>query len=187
MQNRVTPFGTIVAQPGRGLFTGNRGILVDGHRSIVRKWQVRRWIACRLSYKGIRRELMRPDSWTELFFLDEAVALSAGHRPCAECRRADYKLFQAAWSRCFDGIAKADAIDDVLHVHRIAKGEKVVYRAPASSLPDGAFVDLEDGPWLVLGDSIYRWTNAGYVESKRRPTRSSVIVLTPRPIVEVLA
>ncbi|HXW77394.1 MAG TPA: hypothetical protein VEJ20_08300, partial [Candidatus Eremiobacteraceae bacterium] len=120
LQNRVTPFGEIVALEGRGLVIGNRGILHDDHRRIVRYSQVRRWIACRLEYKSIRRVIMRPHSWTELFFLDEATALSAGHRPCAECRRDDYRRFRTLWAQCHGEPSDAESIDRRLHHDRLA-------------------------------------------------------------------
>src|ERR1700694_3932569 len=113
LPNRVTPFGEIVAAPGRGLLTGNRGILHDPDRTIVRDSQVRRWIACRVEFRGRHRDIMTPGSWTELFFLDEATALAAGHRPCAECRHADYRRFQSAWQPA--DATSADAMDAILH------------------------------------------------------------------------
>src|ERR1700681_3903410 len=119
LRNRVTPFGEILAVPGRGSLMGNRGILHDAGRTIVRDSQVRRWIACRLEFRGRHRRIMSPGSWTELFFLDEATALAAGHRPCAECRHADYRRFQAAWQHAGFGnsaeTARAEAMDTVLH------------------------------------------------------------------------
>src|SRR5579859_5210937 len=122
LQNRVTPFGEIVAVPGRGSLMGNRGILHDARRNIVRDSQVRRWIACRLEFRGRHRDIMSPGSWTELFFLDEATALAAGHRPCAECRRADYRRFQTAWrdARLSNSHApsSADVMDAILHQDR---------------------------------------------------------------------
>ena len=98
LQNRVTPFGEIVAVPERGTLMGNRGVLHDDAGRIVRSYQVRRWIACRTAFRGRHRLLMQPHSWTELFFLDEATAFAAGHRPCAECRHADYQRFKEAWA-----------------------------------------------------------------------------------------
>ena len=98
LQNRVTPFGEMVAVAARGTLTGNRGVLHDAEQRIVRDWQVRRWIACRLEFRGRWRPVMPPGRWTALFFLDEATALAAGHRPCAECRHADYQRFRTAWS-----------------------------------------------------------------------------------------
>src|SRR5262245_9487062 len=118
LQNRVTPFGDLVAVEARGLLMGNRGRLHDGHRRIVRFAQGRRWIACLTSFRGRRRTVMSADSYTELFFLDEAVALAAGHRPCAECRRDDYQRFQAAWARAVSGDTSADAIDRVIDADR---------------------------------------------------------------------
>ena len=98
LQNRVTPFGEIIAVPERGALMGNRGILHDDAGRIVRSWQVRRWIACRTAFRGRQRQLLQPHSWTGLFFLDEATAFAAGHRPCAECRHADYQRFKEAWA-----------------------------------------------------------------------------------------
>src|SRR5215472_744230 len=97
LRNRVTPFGEIVATPARGTMMGNRGILHTADRRIVRDWQVRRWIACRLEFRGRHRQVMSPGTYTELFFLDEAAALADGHRPCAECRYTDFKAFQSIW------------------------------------------------------------------------------------------
>src|SRR5579859_4866831 len=120
LQNRVTPFGEIVAVPGRGSLMGNRGILHDARRNIVRDSQVRRWIACRLEFRGRHRQVMTPGSYTELFFLDEAAALADGHRPCAECRHADYVAFQNAWRQVHPNAvsASADAMDRLLHAER---------------------------------------------------------------------
>src|SRR6266508_5138938 len=111
LQNRVTPFGDLIATEARGLLMGNRGRLHDAGRRIVRYAQGRRWIACLTSFRGRRRAVMSPGSYTELFFLDEAVALAAGHRPCAECRRHDYRRFQAAWARAVGPDVSADAMD----------------------------------------------------------------------------
>jgi len=99
LRNRVTPFGDLVAVPDRGALMGNRGVLHDDERRIVRFSQGRRWIACLTDVKGRRRPLMTPGRYTELFFLDEATALAAGHRPCWECRRADALRFRDAWAR----------------------------------------------------------------------------------------
>ena len=119
LQNRVTPFGAIVAVEERGLLMGNRGILHDDARRIVRPWQVKRWIACRTEFRGRWRPVMQPRTWTELFFLDEATAFAAGHRPCAECRHADYQRFKAAWAVCSGAAASADQMDAVLHGDRL--------------------------------------------------------------------
>src|ERR1700737_4255767 len=163
LRNRVTPFGEIVAVAGRGLFTGNRGILHDAERTIVRDSQVRRWIACRLEFRGRHRDIMSPGSWTELFFLDEATALAAGHRPCAECRHADYRRFQTAWQIQAPGkSAEADAMDAVLHAERrLRPWVKRTYVADVADLPEGTYVTNDDQAWLVLADSLLAWSPAG--------------------------
>src|SRR5262249_50735958 len=120
LQNRVTPLGELVADPARGLVYGNRGCLHDADGRIRRPHAVRRWIACRLEFRGRRRAaLLQPGRYTELFFLDEATAFAAGHRPCAECRRVDYDRFVAAWRELHPGDGGADAIDARLHGERI--------------------------------------------------------------------
>jgi hypothetical protein len=188
LQNRVTPFGEIVALPGRGLMMGNRGILHDDARRIVRHSQVRRWIACQLEYKGIRRTVMRPHSWTELFFLDEATAFAAGHRPCAECRREDYRRFRDVWIDCHGERASADIIDRRLSDDRIAgRRTKRTYRADLSDLPDGAYVAVDDRAWLVWHGSLLAWSSLGYTERRKRPANLEVDVLTPRSTVAVLS
>src|SRR6266550_389314 len=119
LRNRVTPFGEIVAVSGRGTVMGNRGVLHNAQREIVRDSAVKRWIACRLEFKGRHRELLQPNRWTELFFLDEAAAFAAGHRPCAECRRADFVRFCAAWQGVHGGgLWRVDGIDARLHEQR---------------------------------------------------------------------
>src|SRR5678815_5492156 len=129
LQNRVTPFGNLVAVEGRGLLMGNRGRLHDAERRIVRYAQGRRWISCLTSFRGRRRTVMSPDSYTELFFLDEAVALAAGHRPCAECRHEDYLRVQHAWTRARMGGAGADVMDRRLHADRlVGPGVRRTYR-----------------------------------------------------------
>lgn len=187
LQNRVTPFGDIVALPGRGLFTGNRGVLVDDERRIVRAWQTRRWIACRLEYKGIRRTLMTPHRWTELFFLDEAAAFSAGHRPCAECRRDAYRRFQSLWIACHGEPANADAMDAELHRNRLSGRKKRTYRDDVARLPDGAYVSIDARPWLVWGSALFEWTDAGYRSLRERPRSLELDVLTPRSVVAILS
>ena len=177
-QNRVTPLGELIAHPARGLVYGNRGCLHDDKGRIRRRWATRRWIACRLEFRGWHREpLMQPGKFTELFFLDEATAFAAGHRPCALCRREDYRTFGEIWSELHPGQAGADAIDAQLHEERLA--------GPWEGAPvDGAFV-LEDGkPWLVLGGELLRWTPGGYAERRSRPSRARLI--TPPSLVEVL-
>jgi hypothetical protein len=187
LQNRVTPYGELVALPGRGLMMGNRGILHDDARRIVRTWQVRRWIACVLEFGGRKRSVMQPHRYTELFFLDEAAAMSAGHRPCAECRRADYRLFRSLWQSRYGQPSDADAMDATLHADRMAGKGKRTYRDGLANLPDGTYVVLEDRPWLVWESALFAWSDSGYVARRRRPAVAEVDVLTPRAMVGVLA
>ena len=167
---------------------GNRGILHDAQRTIVRDSQVRRWIACRLEFRGRHRRVMTPGSYTQLFFLDEAAAFAAGHRPCAECRRADFVRFQDAWRRVYpDSVPMADAIDAQLHAERrLGPWIKRTYTADLATLPDGSYISLEDRPWLVWGDTLRAWSAAAYDERRRRPSTGAVVVLTPPSIVAVL-
>jgi hypothetical protein len=167
---------------------GNRGILHTPDRLVVRDWQVRRWIACRLQFRGRHRVVMQPRSYTELFFLDEATALADGHRPCAECRRADYRVFQAAWHTTHpDQSVVADAMDMTLHQERrIAPFRKRTYRADLATLPDCTFVVLDERAWLVRGTSLLAWSGDRYAERMRRPAAGAVTVLTPPSIVEIL-
>jgi hypothetical protein len=187
LQNRVTPFGEIVALPGRGLMMGNRGILHNDHRQIVRHFAVRRWIACVLEFRGRHREVMTPHRYTELFFLDEAAALSAGHRPCAECRREDYRRFQSFWQASYGGPADADTMDAKLHADRLLGKTKRTYRDDLAKLPDGTYIASDGKPWLVWGKHLHEWSDSGYTFHKPRPPRASVEVLTPAAVVTVLA
>lgn len=188
LQNRVTPFGEIVALPGRGLVMGNRGILHDDARRIVRHSQVRRWIACRTEFRGRHRTVMRPHSYTELFFLDEATALAAGHRPCAECRHAEYERFLSLWAVCHGEPVNADIIDRQLQRERLdGRRTKRVYRADLADLPDGAYVVVDDRAWLIWGDTLLGWSSLGYTEGRQRSGRREVDVLTPRSTVALLA
>ncbi|MGA8535232.1 MAG: hypothetical protein WB615_14080 [Candidatus Tumulicola sp.] len=186
LQNRVTPFGDVVALPGRGLVMGNRGVLHDDARRIVRPFQVRRWIACRTEFRGRKRAIMRPHSYTELFFLDEAAAFGAGHRPCAECRHADYQRFRAAWEACYGAPAKADDIDARLHRDRLDRGKKRTYRARLSELPDGTYVAFGERAWLLWGDEIFAWSDSGYSSRTPRLGHVAADVLTPESIVAIL-
>jgi hypothetical protein len=174
LQNRVTPFGDLIADPARGLVYGNRGCLHDAAGRIRRHHNGRRWIACRLRFKDWHRApLLQPGRFTELFFLDEATAFAAGHRPCALCRREDYNRFLALVDA-----QGADAIDARLHAER---GR----RHAADELPDGAFVERDREAWLVYGAELLRWTPAGYAERVARPGGSSTVI-TPPTLVAVL-
>jgi len=186
LQNRVTPFGEIVALAGRGTIMGNRGVVHDEARRIVRAWQVRRWIACRLEFRGRRRALMQPRRYTELFFLDEAAAFAAGHRPCAECRYADYRRFRGLWEARFGRVASVDCIDRVLHAERLDGRGKRSYRERLGALPDGAYAALDGAAWLVWRGELHAWSDRGYGQRRGVPAGAVVDVLTPRSIVAVM-
>jgi hypothetical protein len=189
LQNRVTPLGELVAHPARGLVHGNRGCLHDEHGRIRRRYAVKRWIACRLEFRGRRRSpLMQPGKYTELFFLDEATAFAAGHRPCAECRREDYVRFAAIWRELHPVEGGADAIDARLHAERIDPTTRAQrhHEAVLDDLPDGAFVLWEGVPRLVLGGELLTWTPAGYTVRVARPARRVAVVVTPPSLVAVL-
>jgi hypothetical protein len=182
-RNRVTPFGEIVAMPERGTLTGNRGVLLGDDGSHRRDWQVRRWIACRLEFKGRRRPIRRPRRWTELFFLDEATALAAGHRPCAECRREDYRRWQAAWPHADTG---ADAMDRVLHADRLDGRAKRTFEAALGDLPDGVIIEAAPAALLLAG-MLRSWSPAGYGPPEPARAGERVTVLTPRATVDAIA
>jgi len=188
-QNRVTPLGELVADPARGLVYGNRGCLHDDAGRIRRRYDGRRWIACRLQFRGWHRApLMQPGRFTELFFLDEATAFAAGHRPCALCRREEYARLLAIWRELHPGQAGADAVDAQLHRERVAPGTRAQrhHEAPLDELPDGAFVLRDGAPCLVLGAHLLTWTASGYVARSRRPARARALVITPPLLLAVL-
>jgi hypothetical protein len=178
LQNRVTPLGELIADPARGTVYGNRGCLHDAGGRIRRRFATKRWISCRLEFKGWQRSaLLQPGRFTELFFLDEATAFAAGHRPCALCRREDYNRFLE-----LIGEPGADAADERLHEERLAP-----YRASAlDELPDGAFVLRDAEPWLVHGVELLQWSPAGYTTRLPRPRNERATVVTPPSLVEVL-
>jgi hypothetical protein len=161
-QNRVTPFGNIIATPERGTFMGNRGVMHDAEGHIKRAWQVKRWIVCVLEFRGRKRTIMKPNSYTELFFLDEATALAAGHRPCSECRHAQFLDFCTAWRLAHRGKERsaADEIDNRLHAERVtADRSKRIFMAPLDELPDGVFVTFGfQQAYLVWRDSLLAWS-----------------------------
>ena len=189
LQNRVTPLGDLIADPGRGLVYGNRGCLHDERGRIGRRFATRRWIACRLEFRGWHRApLMQPGRFTELFFLDEATAFAAGHRPCALCRRADYDRFGELWRDLHPGLVGADAIDARLHLERYSAetSEQRHHHAQLDDAPDGAFVLVEGEPHLVRGARLLRWTPSGYVSPRPRPARACAVVITPPSLLGVL-
>lgn len=189
LQNRVTPFSQVIATPERGLVYGNRGCLHDAQGVIRRQYATRRWIACRLSFKGRRRRPLRaPGRYTELFFLDEVTALAAGHRPCAECRRADYNRLTATWSELHPDQHGADAIDAQLQAERLdmATKQRRLHRFGYADLPDGAFVLLDGRPHVILGPRLLAWSPGGYLASGPRPAQGRAEVITPPSLLALL-
>jgi len=178
-QNRVTPFGEIVAVPERGAWTGNRGCLHDDQGRLGRaRWRSPAWIACRLDWKGWRRPIMAPGRWTELFFLDEATAFAAGHRPCAYCRREDFRRFARAVAG--DGaLPRAPAIDRQLHAERLDGKAKRLALHCLGDLPDGAMLAQDGAAWLVWRGALRRWSPAGYGERRAADPDRIVEALTP--------
>jgi hypothetical protein len=185
LQNRVTPAGDIIATPHRGLFTGNRGIIHDpATKTLTRCWASPAWLTCVCEFRGRRRAVMGGRSWTELFFLDEATAFAAGHRPCFFCRREDALRFRAAWD-VGNGTAKVLArdIDAVLHRERLAGGKKRLHPLPMrwEQLPDGAMVQQGVESYLIVGHRALSWSPAGYGEA--RSEIKDAMLLTPPSVV----
>ena len=166
LQNRVLPSGEIVAHPERGLFVGNRGIIHDpATRTLLRKrWSTDAWLTCVLEFRGRRRKVMQRRSWTELFFLDEATAFAAGHRPCFYCRRDDANRFRAAWEKGNrTGEVLAPGIDAALHRERLASGKKLHPLPKAiDKLPDGTMVQSDEDSFLIVAGRPLLWTRSGY-------------------------
>jgi len=187
-RNRVSPLGEIIAAPGRGAWMGNRGRLHEGRgtRDIVRNHQHRTWITCALSFRGRRIAQWEPNRYTPLFFLDEAVALAAGHRPCAECRRGSYNEYRMLWAETHSGaMPYAKDMDMQLHLERTGS---VGHRAAWSALPDGVFVVTEFGPAVVVGDQLALWNprDYSYAGKLARPTTGAATVITPPSNVAIL-
>ncbi|HEY6901202.1 MAG TPA: hypothetical protein VI233_11185 [Puia sp.] len=189
LQNRVDPYGHLIKTPARGAWTGNRGVIHNENKEIVRPFKLKAWIICLLEYKGKRRPIMAPNRWTELFFLDEATAFSAGHRPCAFCRYKDHHRFKTAWLKGNPGYHFTESIpiakiDDILHKERINKDKsKPTWTASLNHLPNGAFVIHNDQPHLLHADQLHPWTPAGYEKPITLPTTTLLPVLTPHSIV----
>jgi len=192
LQNRVTPDGSIVAIAARGTVMGNRGGAIHQPNRTLgkRRWASRQWICCRLEFNGRRRALMQPGRYTELFFLDEATALAAGHRPCGECRRQDFLWFATLWAQTkgLTGRAMAEDMDAVLQEERLTpERAKRTYYASLDTLPGGTFIRWQGAPHLVLASWLLPWDFAGYGTPIERPSAATVEVLTPPSIVAVLS
>jgi hypothetical protein len=189
LQNRVDPYGRLCAVPARGTLMGNRGVLHDEAKRVVANWRLRRWIACVLEFRGRRREVFAPRRYSELFFVDEATALAAGHRPCAECRRTRYEEFRRAWTAASRArsLPGADDMDRILHAERVTRRkEKRTYAARLSSLPDGALVEHRGRACLKWGGRLLPWSFEGYGRAMAASPSSRVDVLTPRSIVRAI-
>jgi hypothetical protein len=192
LQNRVDPCGAIISSPARGTFLGNRGGAIhNDDRVIVRQFKSTRWITCLLEFRGRRRSVMSPGRYTELFFLDEAVSLAAGHRPCAECRRERFNAFKSVWEQSHQrekGLPlQASEIDTELHRARIDKrGQKVTWDAHLRDLPDGCFVRIDGISYLLKDEELLQWSAGGYVRKLHPPAGLTVTVLTPEPIVRCI-
>lgn len=190
LQNRVTPLGDIVADPHRGLFTGNRGIIHNPATKTLlnKRWSNPAWLICLCEFRGRRREPMGGRSWTELFFLDEATALAAGHRPCFYCRRDDANRFRACWEKG-NGVAglRAKDIDAVLHRERLDRGRRRLHPLPLpiAKLPDGAMIRAGVESYLIAKGKPQRWSFAGY-----RKTDAAIpdpMLITPPSTLRALA
>jgi hypothetical protein len=187
LQNRVDPFGELIATPARGMFFGNRGGRFHrGDRTLGRRrWASRQWICCVLQFKN-RRHNVWGQGFTDLFFLDEVTALAAGHRPCFECRRADAKRFAEKWAAARSGaVPHAPEMDLVLQAERLDGRAKRTHEMPIDDLPDGAVIALNDGAYALRGSHLLRWSESGYVERIARP-HGLASVLTPPIIVALL-
>jgi hypothetical protein len=190
LQNRVTPQGDIIATPHRGMFTGNRGIIHDPatRTLLTRRWSSNAWLTCVCEFQGRRRKVMGGRSWTELFFLDEATAFAAGHRPCFFCRRDDANRFRAAWEEGngVSGVLARD-IDIVLHGERLEPGRKRLHALPMplQQLPDGAMVQAGTESYLITQGAALLWSPGGY----RRPQNAltEAMLLTPPSTLRVLS
>jgi hypothetical protein len=190
LQNRVSPFGELLATPARGSLFGNRGgrFHTDAKTLTARRWASRQWICCVLEFKNRQRDVWGR-YYTELFFLDEPTALAAGHRPCFECRRKDAEAFAEAWRKAKRLASRpyADEMDIVLHRERLRGRAKRMHRRQIDALPDGAFIVLEGEPFAIHGSTLLHWTPKGYEGRKKRPHGVTVDVLTPPAILAVLS
>lgn len=181
MRNRVTPLGDIEAIELRGAWLGNRGILHRGHE-VVRFHASNLWIICQLEFRGWQAPQWEPHHYTVLFFHDEAVALAAGHRPCALCRRTSYQAYREAHAGAAGAeVLSAKELDRALQRERLVRGTHTRRLHPMNwrELPDGVFVRVDDSCALVLGPALVEWSHTGYVRAIARPARGLAQVITP--------
>jgi hypothetical protein len=192
LQNRVDPCGEIIATSARGLWMGNRGVIHNAQQQVIRPFKHKAWIICQLEFKGRKRTVMTPNRWTELFFLDEATALSAGHRPCFECRTEDAKRFKAWWIKAnprhgFTMATSINEIDEIIHGERInLEKKKVIHPRKLADIPDGTFIMMNGDSFLFYKNQLHRWTPFGYKETISVPHTSMLDVLTPNSIVNAI-
>jgi len=189
LQNRVDPWGNLNAVAARGAWLGNRGILHDDRKQVIAPWRHKTWIICELQFRGRKRKVFSAGRYSELFFLDEATALAAGHRPCAECRRSRYNGFKALWCAVnLEGATPAavpiSRIDGQLHVERAVRGGgKLTFRTAFKHVPEGAFIEIDGAAFLIWLGGLHRWSPHGYVRATQAPSPSDeVTVLTPASI-----
>jgi hypothetical protein len=192
LQNRVDPNGDLIRTPARGAWMGNRGVIHSPAQEIIRPFKLKAWIICLLEFKGWHRPVMAPNRYTELFFMDEATAFAAGHRPCAECRRSDYKRFKSLWIKGnpgygFDEKTRISEIDDIIHRERIDPDQgKVIYEERAQNLPEGTFVRHQNRAYLIKDAKLHLWSPFGYEDAIDLPPAGLVEVLTPKSIVNTI-
>ena len=189
LQNRIDPWGNIIATSARGTLLGNRGILHNGKKQIVKAYQHQSWVTCHIKFKNRKRKLMSSNNFTELFFLDEATAFAAGHRPCCECRRERYLEFKDYWVSANlnkqAGDVKISVINKLMHKDRINKGVKITHTAKLKELPDGTIFSYKRAAYLIFESNIYLWSFEGYSLSKIINAPDEVDVLTPKSIVNL--
>lgn len=189
LQNRVDPFGNIFKTNARGLWMGNRGILHNEMKQILRPFKLKAWITCKLDFNGRKRQVMAPNRYTELFFMDEATSFAAGHRPCFECRRNEYYKFKTLWLKGnpeyqFDEKTSIKKIDDILHKERINRNKaKVTYLENSEMLPNGSFILINNDAYLIFDKIMYLWSPFGYGKGIDIPKANTLTVLTPKSIV----
>jgi hypothetical protein len=188
LQNRIDPLGRFIKTSARGAWMGNRGV-IHKDKQIVKVFKHNAWITCVLEFKGRKRIVMNPDCWTELFFLDEATAFAAGHRPCFECRRDDAGKFKSCWikgnpSHNFNMKTSIHEIDEIIHSERIDIAQKkITHQRISQSIPNGTFILMNNDAYLFSNNKLRQWTPFGYKDSIDVQQDSILTVLTPNSIV----
>lgn len=194
LQNRVDPWARLCAVTAKGALMGNRGILHDENRQIVSQWEHTRWVTCKVEFQGIQRRPFSPRNYSELFFLDEATAFAAGHRPCAYCRKDRFKEFKTAWLASNPELRSTprpsiEEVNKIIHTERAAKGgNKISFEAPVKDLPQGTLIDVDGVALLVWRDALLPWSFEGYGPVRDDlPFSTMVRVLTPKSVIRVFA